>query len=324
VALFGSDIEVLIARGRYAKAAKRLMEELESGSRDPRTRLRLADVLVMENRAIEALPLLLDLADDYAAEQQVAKAIALLKKVQRLSPGHRDAEERLAALIRTGKRDRAVPAPPDRTAGTAEPSERASAYSPAPIPDDYIERVRTSTWTPSTHQEPEAGTVEDSSAIEVIPEPDAPLPDSPLFTGFSQEELLAVIRGFRLRTFEPGDVIILEGETGDFLFIVTTGTVKAFVRNPAGGEPVLVRRMREGDFFGEIAILSGKARTATVTAATAVELLEMDHATLDRITDAHPRVRQVLEEFYVSRASTQEEAMRRNLEAKGTPRRFPG
>ena len=40
---------------------------------------------------------------------------------------------------------------------------------------------------------------------------------------------------------------------------------------------------------------------------TVVELLEMDRATLDRITETHPRVRQVLEEFYVSRASTQEE-----------------
>jgi CRP-like cAMP-binding protein len=87
---------------------------------------------------------------------------------------------------------------------------------------------------------------------------------------------------------------------------------------------VLVRSMREGDFFGEIAILSGKARTATVTAATVVELLEMDRATLDRITETHPRVRQVLEEFYVSRASTQEEAMRRSLETKAAPRRFPG
>ena len=326
MALFGGDVEVLIARGRYAKAAKLLMEELERGSRDPRTRLRLADVLVMENRAIEALPLLLDLADDYAADQQVAKAIALLKKVQRLSPGHRDAEERLAALIRTGKRDRPAP---DATAAysssfSAEPVERASAYSPAPIPDDHIERLRTSTWTPSTREEPEAGAVEEPPAIEVIPEPEPPLPDSPLFNGFSQDELLAVIRGFRLRTFAPGDVVILEGEAGDFLFIVTTGTVKAFVRNPGGGEPVLVRTMREGDFFGEIAILSGKARTATVTAATVVEVLEMDRATLDRITETHPRVRQVLEEFYVSRASTQEEAMRRSLEAKAAPRRFPG
>jgi hypothetical protein len=46
------------------------------------------------------------------------------------------------------------------------------------------------------------------------------------------------------------------------------------------------------------------------------ELLELDRPALETITATYPRVRQVLEEFYISRASTQEEAMRRSLEAR--------
>jgi hypothetical protein len=336
MALFGGgDIEDLIARGKYARAAKLLSEEIARGSRDPRTRLRLADVLIMENRGAEALPLLFDLSDDYAAEGQPAKAIAILKKIQRLSPGRREAEERLAALIKSGRRER----PPLDTAGYAPSGTtfgaehfEGSAYTPAPPADAYIERMKQSTWVPSTHQEPAAesdaapapppppapaASPVDEESIEVFPEPPGPVPISPLFAGFSQDELLEVIRGFRLRTFEAGDVVILEGERGDSVFIVTTGTVKAFVRNPQGGEPVPVRRMTEGDFFGEISVLSGKPRTATVTAATPCEMLELDRPTLDQITARYPNVRQVLEEFYISRASTQEEAMRRSLEARG-------
>lgn len=321
------DVEELIARGKYAKAAKLLTEEIEKGSRDPRTRLRLADVLILENRGFEAIPILFELSDDYAADGQAAKAIALLKKIQKLSPGRKDAEQRLAALIKAGRREKpAADAAGYAPSGSVFGAEHFQDTESAVAANAHIERLRSSTWVPSTHQEPEA-----EMALPPVPPPEPevmevfemepappPVPDTPLFNGFSQDELLEVIRGFRLRTFEAGDVVLLEGERGDSLFIVTTGMVKAFVRNPQGGEPVLVRRMAEGEFFGEISILSGKPRTATVTAATPCEMLELDRPTLDGITATYPHVRDVLEEFYVSRASTQEEAMRRSLDARST------
>jgi cAMP-dependent protein kinase regulator len=139
---------------------------------------------------------------------------------------------------------------------------------------------------------------------EVEPEPASEAIETPLFQGFSEDELLAVMRGLELLTFEPGDIIITEGDPGDSLFILTTGVVKAFLKNPEGGQR-LVRTMTDGAFFGEISILSGKPRTATVTAATPCELLELDRPTLDGITKAYPRVQQVLEDFYIERATTQ-------------------
>jgi hypothetical protein len=126
--------------------------------------------------------------------------------------------------------------------------------------------------------------------------------DTPLFSGFSRDELVAVIKGLRLLTFEPGDIVLTEGDRGDSLYVITTGTVKTFVRDTTQGGQLLMRRLREGDFFGEISVLSGKARSATVTAATHCEMLELDRATLDQITASYPHVRQVLEDFYVARA----------------------
>jgi cAMP-dependent protein kinase regulator len=135
---------------------------------------------------------------------------------------------------------------------------------------------------------------------EIYEEPPAAI--SPLFQGFSQEELVAVMQGLRLVTFEPGEIILTEGDPGESLFVLTTGVTKAFIKNAGAVGQRQVRVMRDGDFFGEISILSGRPRTATVTAATRCELLELDRKTLDDIARVHPHVTAVLQEFYIQRA----------------------
>jgi hypothetical protein len=130
---------------------------------------------------------------------------------------------------------------------------------------------------------------------------------SPLFEDFADDELLAVIRGLRLLTFEAGDIIITEGEPGQSLFVLTTGTVKVFVRDRAGRNVGLCP-LGEGAFFGEIATLSGRPRSATVIAASRCELLELDKPALEAILKVHPRVRDVLEEHYIARANDPEAA----------------
>jgi hypothetical protein len=292
----------------------------------------------------EAVPILRELADRFASEGQAAKAIALLKKIEKIQPGRSDVETRLARLIKEKKK-------PGLASGGFRPREglAAEGYEPAGAvfsaehfepeqasvvtPEERVEAARKATWVPSTHaQEPEAEAptidlppvpepaapdkeqildavkeVMPTAQPEVLPEPEIiPEPEvveTPLFEGFSQDELVAVMRGLRLLTFEPGDIIITEGDPGDSLFILTTGVAKAFLKNPDGAGQRMVRTMADGTFFGEISILSGKPRTATVTAATRCELLELDRPTLDQITGKHPRVQNVLEEFYIARAS---------------------
>jgi cAMP-dependent protein kinase regulator len=136
----------------------------------------------------------------------------------------------------------------------------------------------------------------------------APAPPRPaLFPDFSNDELVAVMTGLRLVAYKAGDLVVSQGEPGDSLFLVTTGTVKAWIRNREG-RYVLVRRLGDGDFFGEISVLTGSPRTATVVAATPCELLELDRVTLDGITAQHPRVREVLQRFYEQRIATSPDA----------------
>ena len=66
---------------------------------------------------------------------------------------------------------------------------------------------------------------------------------------------------------------------------------------------MLVRELNEGAFFGEVSILTGKPRTATITAAAHCELLVLDRPTLNSIAKKHPHVLQVLQEFYRERTA---------------------
>jgi hypothetical protein len=123
---------------------------------------------------------------------------------------------------------------------------------------------------------------------------------SPLFKDLSVDELVAVIQGLKLLTFERGAVILREGQPGDSLYMLTSGTVRAFVKKD--GKQAPLADLSEGAFFGEMSVLTGKPRTATIVATNRCELLELDRATLDSIVARHPHVMDVMKQFARERA----------------------
>ena len=132
------------------------------------------------------------------------------------------------------------------------------------------------------------------------PQASKPRFSSPLFADFSEDDLVAVIQGLELVSYVPGDILILEGDPGTSLFVITSGVVRAYVRQK-DGKNKMVREMGEGSFFGEISVLSGKPRTATVTAKTSVEALILERKILDDICRTHPSVRTTLQKFAAER-----------------------
>jgi CRP/FNR family cyclic AMP-dependent transcriptional regulator len=82
----------------------------------------------------------------------------------------------------------------------------------------------------------------------------------PLFQGLEKKELEDVARTVHERTFNPGDTVAQEGQGGVGFFVIKDGVAKVTI---AGDE---VRRLGPGDYFGEIALITEGARTATVTA----------------------------------------------------------
>jgi cAMP-dependent protein kinase regulator len=110
----------------------------------------------------------------------------------------------------------------------------------------------------------------------------------PLFSDLTTQEFIAVALLLSRRVAKVGEQIVREGDPGDSMFIVSTGEVRATVLR--GGQQVSVATLRDGDFFGEMAVLSGEPRTATVTAVKATELLELSREHLREIESRHPEV----------------------------------
>ncbi|HEV7499876.1 MAG TPA: cyclic nucleotide-binding domain-containing protein [Vicinamibacteria bacterium] len=307
-----SGLPELLAKKQFAKAVELAQAQLKGRPRDGRLRLQLADTLIAAGRGREAVPLLREMADELAAEGFAAKAIAILKRIQKIDPGRLDVEKRLASVIAERARVDAaqapsVPTPAPFRGGFEIGMEEIGFESPEESPEELPAEAEVVSPEPDPLGDFEP-VVEADAAIDLdAPEPEieaaAGPPPPALFPGFSAEELMAVMDGLRLVTFGPGELVVAEGEPGDSLFLVTSGSVKAWIRNREG-RYVLVRRLGEGDFFGEISVLTGSPRTATVVAASACELLELDRPTLDGITAAHPRVREVLQQFYEQRIAT--------------------
>ncbi|HXG59427.1 MAG TPA: cyclic nucleotide-binding domain-containing protein [Thermoanaerobaculia bacterium] len=144
------------------------------------------------------------------------------------------------------------------------------------------------------------------------------IPKSPLFEVLSPEEREALTKEMELESHDEGSVIISEGEPGTSMYLITSGEVKVFTRVPGGTGSVYLAKLGEGDFFGEVSVLTGKPRTATITASQRTELLRLDKEKLDTALAKYPGIRKVLDDFYKRRAKHTVEAMVEILRKRGS------
>lgn len=265
-------VDRLIARGSYSRAIDLLEQQLEGGDDDVRLLQQLADLYERTGSHSKACEVLLPLVDRFAKAGFVAKAIAVLKKIERLEPEQQEIEERLAQLIR--RRQREI---------QGDFASRQEDPGPSPLADEEDARLA---------------------------EEAAPVVDSPLFAGFATKELVALIRGLGLSTFEAGEILVSEGESGNSLFVLASGSVRVYARDEEGRNHQ-IRVLKPPQFFGEVSLFDGSARTATVVAATSCELLRLDRATLALIGTKHPDLPRALHRAYTQRVGSPEERQAR-------------
>lgn len=143
------------------------------------------------------------------------------------------------------------------------------------------------------------------------------VPKSPLFEILNKDELDALVKEMELESHEEGSVIIHEGDAGASMYVITSGEVKVYTRSTGKTGNVYLAKLGEGDFFGEVSVLTGKPRTATITASRPTELLRLDKEKLDNALAKHPGIRKVLDDFYKKRANSTVEAMIESLRKRG-------
>lgn len=83
------------------------------------------------------------------------------------------------------------------------------------------------------------------------------------------------------REFLPGDILFREGEAGDIMYVIQSGAVR--ISKNVGGTEKLLTILGPGEFFGEMALLNGKPRTATATVIDPTRCLVIDSRKLEEM-----------------------------------------
>jgi CRP/FNR family cyclic AMP-dependent transcriptional regulator len=114
-----------------------------------------------------------------------------------------------------------------------------------------------------------------------------------LFAHVRDEVLHDLGRQMRRRKFRRNEVIFHQGDPGESLHVVAGGAVK-IVLPSAEGEEAIIATLREGDFFGELALLDGVPRSATAVALEPSETLSLPRTTFRDMLDRDPGLRDAL------------------------------
>jgi CRP-like cAMP-binding protein len=105
----------------------------------------------------------------------------------------------------------------------------------------------------------------------------------PLFAGIGGRRLRGLVRHADVTEYGPGDVVIQKGEPGDSLYVVLGGSAKVLGK-PAG------RRLRTGDYFGELGVLGDVPRSATVVATGELHVMKLPRREFLRVAEHEPSI----------------------------------
>lgn len=132
------------------------------------------------------------------------------------------------------------------------------------------------------------------------PGPGPALPRIPLFSDLTPAAFVELTREMTLLRVAAGEPVIEEGDAGDSFYVIASGHFRVLRRDEAG-QPVRLAQLSEGAFFGEMALLSGAPRTASVVAEEEGEVLEIRAGVLTEMCRHHPHVADSLTRFYRQR-----------------------
>ena len=126
----------------------------------------------------------------------------------------------------------------------------------------------------------------------------------PIFAGLPPARLDAAIAKVAIRPVRAGEVVIREGDPADRFFVIAEGRFAVTQRTPDGPAERTLRTLGPDDVFGEIGLLAGRPRTATITAESDGVLLELDGPAFLELVGSSSGVGSRLLGLYTSPAPT--------------------
>ncbi len=103
-----------------------------------------------------------------------------------------------------------------------------------------------------------------------------------VFMPLSDAQIEQVVRGAALQRYSVGEALVRQGEPGDSLFVIKAGRVRIDVKNELG-QVITVDHLGPDDFFGEMSLLTGEPRAASVIAETETEVIVVDKSDLAEV-----------------------------------------
>jgi len=139
-----------------------------------------------------------------------------------------------------------------------------------------------------------------------------------IFAPLSPEEIERLASAAELRTYAPGEPIVRMGRDGNSMFVITGGSVN--VQVPDGLTQRTVNSLRDSDFFGEMSLLTGEPRAASVIADEETEVLEIRKEGLQPILEDNPGLVDAISEIVEERRATlTPQSSEPNAEAAANP-----
>src|SRR5208282_2249688 len=111
-----------------------------------------------------------------------------------------------------------------------------------------------------------------------------------LFSGLPYEECLVIEGHLHTREFPPQETIVKEGGPGDAMFFITSGAVEVRKKDPNTGIEFLLSELKAGSCFGEMALLTGKPRVASVVAVEPTSCSVLEQGAFDEVLLTSPKL----------------------------------
>ncbi len=138
-----------------------------------------------------------------------------------------------------------------------------------------------------------------------------------LFAQMTGEELRALAERLKYSPFAKGNIISRQGAVAHWLYIIISGEAEVYLGTPGGGKHI-VRTLGAGSFFGEMGLMTGAPRTASVVARTDVECYRVDKEMFEEILRARPAIADEMAHILATRRAELNMALQ-DIDAKSRP-----
>jgi CRP-like cAMP-binding protein/small-conductance mechanosensitive channel len=129
-----------------------------------------------------------------------------------------------------------------------------------------------------------------------------------LFSQMTDDELKALAERLKYSPFAKGNIITKQGATAHWLYIIINGEADVYLETPEGEKRTL-RTMGKGNFFGEMGLMTGAPRTASVVARTDVECYRVDKDMFEEILQARPGIAEEMSRILAMRKAASDSVL---------------